>query len=330
MTDEVKEEKGCLRDFALEVFDLLKKNEPKEFDGLYTMPPFIPKKIWTRLGDSLKVSESCCIKSVPGDKYITLRLDGNGFSKMIPRLRKAKAFCSGYSDDFGRIMRECCTTLMEQFNSVCGYTQSDEITILIQPARVIRGQQMPHAFNGRVLKLCTLAATHVATLFNFHVSQLIPLTPQLLAKFDCRLGCYDTFEEAMSLILWRAYDCGVNGVSDACYHQRGKIAGVKQVLGQPTIQKLNFLKENGILPLPHHQEYGSYFVRVRRIKELTDPRTNQKVLRLRSQTEKVEGCVLHLAKRDQLLLQHDTEEDEDEDQGDEQGHTNENDTESTV
>ena len=100
------------------------------------------------------------------------------------------------------------------------------MTLLIAPASVVRGEQQPHSYNGRVQKICTLAAAHVTATFNFHIHNLceekeMAFEERLLARFDCRMGVYESKEEAMSLILWRAYDCGVNGVSDAVYHQKG-------------------------------------------------------------------------------------------------------------
>ena len=68
---------------------------------------------------------------VGGEKWISLRLDGHGFSKLVQRMRREEVFCKGYSKEFGRIMGECCVALMEQFACLCGYTQSDEITVII-------------------------------------------------------------------------------------------------------------------------------------------------------------------------------------------------------
>eukprot|EP00971_Amphidinium_carterae_P062658 1240264-Amphidinium_carterae.1 len=48
---------------------------------------------------------------------------------------------------------------------------------------------------------------------------LMPLA--CLATFDCRIASYESFEQAVSLLLWRAYDCGVNGVSDKVHHLKG-------------------------------------------------------------------------------------------------------------
>ena len=43
--------------------------------------------------------------------------------------------------------------------------------------------------------------------------------------------------EAMALVLWRAADCGVNGVSDAVY--KSKIPGAKKVVGVLTAVELH-------------------------------------------------------------------------------------------
>jgi tRNA(His) 5'-end guanylyltransferase len=307
-----REEKRSLGEIAASIALEVKRGQPMKFEEemAYILPPFVSKVKWTELGDALKIAETYSTGSVAGDKFISLRLDGHGFSRMVQKLRKAGAFCAGYSPDFGRIMQECCVALMEQFNCICGYTQSDEMIVIIPATKVIRGEQQPHNFNGRVLKLCTLAATNVATLFNYRVSELIKLEPTLLATFDCRLGIYNTFEEAISLVLWRAYDCGINGIADACHHQRGKIPGAKQAVGAPNRGKLDFLHQHKLLPLADHQAYGSFFVRVKRLRECEDPRSKEKVLRLRSSIEKVEGSVLNLFQEDNLMRKDDALEEE--------------------
>merc|ERR1712054_632531 len=67
----------------------------------------------------------------------------------------------------------------------------------------------------------------------------------ILPHFDCRLGHYSSWEEAQSLLIWRAYDCSVNGVSDAVYHTPGSGQKV-QALGRQ--EKVKWLWENGLLP----------------------------------------------------------------------------------
>jgi tRNA(His) 5'-end guanylyltransferase len=67
---------------------------------------------------------------------------------------------------------------MEMLNAKCGYTQSDEISIIIPPASVSQEKgvavQHPHAFNGRVMKICTLAASRVTVVFNSCLAKVCP------------------------------------------------------------------------------------------------------------------------------------------------------------
>ena len=44
-----------------------------ELTSLYTMPPFVPKPMWTQLGDCLKQCEQIPACSITGDNWFTLR-----------------------------------------------------------------------------------------------------------------------------------------------------------------------------------------------------------------------------------------------------------------
>ena len=72
----------------------------------------------------------------------------------------------------------------------------------------------------------------------------------ILPHFDCWLGHYDSWEEARGLLLWRAFDCSVNGVSDAPFQVPGS---GKAVQGSSKIEKVRRLWQQGRLPLPMHQ-----------------------------------------------------------------------------
>jgi len=248
-----------LPELAGEAFRLLASKGPGHVPGLpaelHQLPPFLPKAFWEKLGDAVRAAERPGLDCISGSRFITLRLDGSGFSKLVGRLRTAGIFAPGHSPEFAEIMRECCRSLMTKLSARCGYTQSDEMLVLLTPASVVRGVQQPHLNNGRVLKLCTHAAAHVTALFNHKIQELctarhLILKEACLATFDCRLGQYGSLEEAMGLLLWRAYDCGVNGVSDAVFHCKGQRPGVKAAMGLSTDKKLLWLADAGLLPLP--------------------------------------------------------------------------------
>ena len=60
---------------------------------------------------------------VPGDKWISLRLDGTSFSKTVKALRQSGILEPiGFSPTFAECMQTCCLKLMEKFNAKLGYT----------------------------------------------------------------------------------------------------------------------------------------------------------------------------------------------------------------
>ncbi|CAE7239182.1 PETH [Symbiodinium natans] len=297
-----------IQELSQQIQEQLKTRKPRHIDGvepsMYKLPPFIPKSTWTVLGDELRRCETLDVTEVPGERFMTLRLDGSGFSKLTRRMTSLGVFSAGYSHEFADVMRECCQSLMTKFS---GYTQSDEMTIVIPATRVVRGEQQPHSHSGRVLKICTLAAAHVTSLFNFRLQELFAakgfsMEAANLATFDCRMGSFATLQEAMSLVLWRAADCGVNGVTDAVY--KSKIPGARKIVGKSGGDKLQWLAQNGLLPLASHQAYGSFFVRSLRPHEGVNPKTGETVQTLRSSIQEVpEANVLCLAAAGELLPQ---------------------------
>lgn len=235
----------------------------------YECPPHVRKARWTALGDEVRKAEELAVARVPGDRWISLRLDGCGFGKFVRACRAQGLFPPrGYAEEFAHLMQTGCAALAGKFHAFVAYTQSDEMTLLIPPAPVsAAGEQGPHVFNGRVMKLCSVAASHLTVVFAKEVLKLArdkQIEVDLAPVFDCRLGSFASLDEALALILWRAYDSGVNGVSDACHHQRGALDGAKQAVGLPTSEKLVWLHAHGLLPLKSHQAHGTFFTRVRR------------------------------------------------------------------
>lgn len=301
-----RSDKPNLRAEALKLLAELKTAQSRNTgvdDSVYPAAPFLPKTTWTQIGNLVSSTEKECSGArVPGDRWISLRLDGSGFSTLTRKFRRLGIFGHGFCPRFATIMQECARVLMTKFNACYGYTQSDEMTLIIPPASIVRGEQQCHARSGRVVKTCTLAASLVTAMFNRRVNELLAeskehLNDSNLPYFDCRLAHYGSREEAMTLILWRAYDCGVNGVSDAVHHLPGADKSVKSKGGR---EKLQYLHAQGKLPLPLHQSCGTYFVRVKRIVEGFNPITKQTVKSIRNTIEIVPGNILSLAKNDLL------------------------------
>mmetsp|Transcript_49336 Transcript_49336/g.127272 ORF Transcript_49336/g.127272 Transcript_49336/m.127272 type:complete len:357 (-) Transcript_49336:309-1379(-) len=298
-----------------EVVRLLSERQPKQLESvlpsLHYLPPYIPKDspqggvTWTTLGNLVTAAERNLPASgrVEGHRWISLRLDGTGFSKVVRRLRSNGFLEPGFSSDFATIMQECSRGLMEEFHAKVSFTHSDEMTVIIPPASIVRGEQQPHLRGGRVIKLCTVAAGLVTALFNAKVARLcidkgIKPDDFILSHFDCRMASYATWEEARAVLLWRAYDCSVNGVSDAVHHTKG--AGTK-VKSLNTGQKLRWLAEQGLLPLAPHQAFGTYLVKAHRVIDAVNPKTGQPVQAVRGVIERLGGSVLELARQGRML-----------------------------
>jgi len=274
--------------------------------SLHYLAPHIPKATWNALGDLVAAGERTTSGSVAGDCWISLRLDGSGFSRTVRVLRqKGILEPEGFSDTFASCMQSSLRALMEHFHASVGYTQSDEMIVFIAPMNVVRGEQQPHMRNGRVTKLTTLGASFVTAHFIMQLARHCEANSvgledlaNILPHFDCRLGHYRSWDEARALLMWRAYDCSVNGVSDAVYHMKGSGKAI-QALGKQ--EKIEWLWKQGRLPLPRHQAYGTVLVRVKRIIEGHNPKLGTTVKSLRGVIEQVDGPVLELVRTDTLI-----------------------------
>lgn len=300
------------------VLQLLRERRPLELPagvpaGAHELPPKLPRAMWEELGCLLRHREQGSPNGgplIPGHRWISLRLDGCGFSKQVRQLRRLGVLTEGFCPAFGEIMKDCTLALMESLHACAGYTQSDEITLILHSTRVIRGEQQVHLYGGRVQKLCSIAASTATAVFNNRLVKLAAVSggaaaagnAQLpLALFDCRVGTFDSEDEALSLLFWRAQDCGINGVSDAVHHLSGSD---KQMKGSNTGQKLAWLATQGQLPLHPHQAHGSLFLRRHRIVQCQDPRTWQIREAFRRHVEQigVGRCIIGLFAEGSLRL----------------------------
>lgn len=279
-----RKKKKTLLGITNNIMEMLRIRDPITIDdvpkNIYKFSPYIPKSYWNELGNAVNIKEKQQIYNINGDKWISLRLDGSGFSKLVKALRRDKIIeTNGFSNRFAKCMQESCTLLMDKFNGVIGFTQSDEIIIFIPPTRVIRGIQEPHNRNGRVCKIATLAAGLVTSKFvtslllkcikddkslDYNLEDLSKLLPH----FDCRVACYDSWEEARGLLLWRGYDCSVNGISDAVHHNKSASNDIKRDNTKVKIKWLYdmYLSKNSSEKnlIPRHQAYGSLYRKVKR------------------------------------------------------------------
>lgn len=105
------------------IIDVLASTPPTvvaDFDPLlHYLPPFVPKPTWTALGNLVTAREKESVEAIHGSRWISLRLDGCGFSKAVKSLRRRGIFpvSPGYSSDFADAMVTCLRVLMKQTNA---------------------------------------------------------------------------------------------------------------------------------------------------------------------------------------------------------------------
>lgn len=243
------------------------KYSEKVYENYITNPIIGKKTIWDPLGDKLSSNEKACPVIIESNKFFTIRLDGKNFRTVVPELRRLGIFSTEYSVEFEEIMVTIAKRCSKMFEGVVDiFTQSDEITI------VVRGKSgiFDHEFGGRRDKIISLSAGEVSSMFvkliiekillgKRSVEEKLKTTRALpVIRFDSRIGTYDTYADAFELIIWRGYDCSVNGLSQSLY-----LCGIPGARNEKmhSDQKLRFLEENGLLPLREHQSYGTLLKR---------------------------------------------------------------------
>lgn len=297
-----------LESIEIEIITKIKSNTiDREFDD-HVLAPHILKSEWKKLGVLVQNRENLNVQNCQGNQYMTLRMDGGGFSKLVKKYKQLQIFEETFSKTLAEIMQECARYIMKRWNALYGFTQSDEITIII-PATLIdkSGKHYPHTNNGRKQKICSSVASQLSTKFLLLCLEKckekgieFPAdSERMIPYFDCRMGIFESELESISLLLWRAHDCSINGVSDAV-HQRK--AG-KVIKGLNTIKKLEWLQEQGLLPLNPHQAYGSFYVKTKRMGMGYNPKTDTSVQTMRSFIDHVPGNLLDLIRKEKLFTQ---------------------------
>jgi len=143
---------------------------------------------------------------------IIVRLDGRCFHNWTRGLKRP------FDREFHFLMVETTKGLMDESGALLGYTQSDEISLVIYSGDV----DSQVFFDGRVQKLTSVMASICTARFNHLVVQYPPsgdvhvgFKKGDLATFDCRVWNVPTKEEAVNAVLWREQDASKNSISMA-------------------------------------------------------------------------------------------------------------------
>ncbi len=196
----------------------------------------------TTLGDRQKAYEMQeCGRKPLARLPIMIRLDGRNFSTWTRGMRRP------YDPDLTNLMRDTTKFLVEELHADLGYTQSDEISLVIlQPT-----YDTKLIFDSRIQKLVSISASLCTAYFNDHARRLFPLRKAKLATFDSRVWPVPSLDEATNAILWRERDASKNAVTMAAR----TVFSDKEIHKKNSIQKIIMMHDKGV----NFSEYPASF-----------------------------------------------------------------------
>jgi len=249
-------------------------------------------------GKRMKAYEANHVTFVDITLPFMVRLDGHGFSKFT------KPFKKPYDERVHNAMVATASDLLEIFNCVTVYTQSDEITLIFKPTKVEeskleegsttespKNEKEPlqhNMFNGKVQKIVSLSASYCTVRFNYHLmrqpfnetteQKLIEKVHAGIAYFDGRVFNVKDEGEVLNNILWRGkHDCVRNSISMLAQHYFSANQ-LHKLSNREMLEKLK--KEKGIdwETYPDAFKYGTFVKKEVYMKEAVDQKTLQPVI----------------------------------------------------
>ena len=220
----------------------------------------ISSNIKPNLGDRMKSYESITTQlRISREDILIVRLDGRSFSSFTRSLKKEGPFHSGFTT----IMKEVTYHLVNTYNPIIGYTQSDEITLVF-----INSARSEHPFGGRVFKIQSLMGADASLYFNSLLLKHIPEKAGSFAMFDCRAFSVPSLSEAYECLIWRQKDGYRNAVSAVARLH----FSVKQLHGKKRKEQLAMLLQKGVdFDDSYHitYRYGTFYVRESELRTFT-------------------------------------------------------------
>ncbi|WP_305794163.1 tRNA(His) guanylyltransferase Thg1 family protein [Myxococcus landrumensis] len=197
------------------------------------------------------------LRLLPG-AWAVLRVDGRGFSRFTQ-----ERFEKPFDPLFHRLMVRTASTLLEEFQGIYAYTQSDEISVLFRPDWSL--------FDREVEKLVSLSASVATATFTHALG--VP------AVFDGRVWMGVDERSVLDYFAWRQADgtrCSLQGWCYWTLRKEGLSAAqaTRELDGRSASFKNELLFQRGINfnEVPLWQRRGSAIRWERYVKEGVDPR----------------------------------------------------------
>ncbi len=182
--------------------------------------------------------------ALPG-LYLVARLDGRGFTRLT---KEVHAFEAPFDERMRDYMLATTRHLLDcGFRMAYGYTQSDEISLLLHPEE--------NSYGRKLRKYLSVLAGEASAAFSLQLG-----APGI---FDCRISQLPRVTDVVDYFRWRQEDAGRNSLNAHCYwllrkQGRSVAEATGQVKGLRTAAKHDLLFAAGINynDLPAWQKRG--------------------------------------------------------------------------
>ena len=193
----------------------------------------------------MRVYEESLDQSILPDMYIAARLDGRSFTRLTKEVCRFEA---PFDIRFRDLMIDTVKALMNTgFRIIYGYTESDEISLLLHP--------QDNTFGRKVRKINTTLAGEASASFSLALGRI--------ATFDCRVIPLPNRERVADYFIWRQEDSHRNSLNAHCYwalRREGinarKATTILEGMSVPDKNELLFEKGINYNDLPNWQKRG--------------------------------------------------------------------------
>jgi len=214
------------------------------------------------------------------ESYVIVRIDGHSFSTLTRKILNIRPFDTN--------LRNCMLNTVEyimtesEWNMIYGYTQSDEISILLDH-RTVRS-----IFGGKVRKLNSLLAALATAIFNVEFQAAFGNDGgNVLPIFDCRVIQIPTLERVLDYFNWRKSDSETNCLNQWAWYLLVNQDKLSPTQAQHQLNKkrpefkhdILFQHEMNFDKLPAWQKRGTGYVWEKYTHEGFNPITKETVIK---------------------------------------------------
>lgn len=133
---------------------------------------------------------------------VIIRLDGNNFKNWTKGLNRP------FDEGLANLMIDTTKFLVKETNAIIGYTQSDEITLILYSD----DRKIAIYNDGKKQKILSKLPGKGVSFFNDKRKKYLPKHDKV-AIFDCRIYQTPTLNDATLQLLWRENDATKNSIS---------------------------------------------------------------------------------------------------------------------